>query len=106
MKIHCIAIRKNPLEINIIIIIQSKYFSVSDWLKSHAQFIAPAGRNPEETSLSLRVYVEKNLQLKYAVATKEKISICLIGGHMESLSNKMMTFHLFTRPSKRFLRIT
>ena len=38
-----------------IIIIQSKYFSVSDWLKSHAQFIAPPGRNPEKTCICRKV---------------------------------------------------
>ena len=34
-----------------------------------------------------RVYIEKYLQLKYAVSTPEKISICLIRGRNESLGN-------------------
>ena len=34
-----------------------------------------------------RVYIEKYLQLKYAVSTPEKISNCLIGGRNESLGN-------------------
>ena len=32
-----------------------KIFFVSDWLKSHAQFIAPPGRNPEETCICRKV---------------------------------------------------
>ena len=45
-----------------------------------------------------RVYIEKYLQLKYAVSTPEKISICLIRGRNESLGNDDV-FLLFTRAS-------
>jgi len=47
----------------------------------------PEGKIPRRHPSSSRVYIEKYLQLNFAVSIPEKFSICWIRGFMESLGD-------------------
>ena len=58
---------------------------IKDGLLAHRDFAQKA--KSQEGILVACAYIDKYLQMKYTVSIPEEISICLIRGRMESLSN-------------------